>query len=84
MSISKLQKHGGHERVIDNSGNLYAPKDCELREDGRWFVLKVRGGELRDPRTDNWVGIPKQKYAAVELLVTADHTTSPVEINAAR
>ena len=34
-------KHGGHEKVVDTTGNLYAPKDCELREEGRWLILKA-------------------------------------------
>ena len=40
--------------------------------------MKVRGGELRYPRPDNWVVVPKQKYAAGDLMGTAYHTTSPV------
>ena len=40
--------------------------------------MKVRGGELRYPRPDNWVVVPKQKYAAGDLIGTAYHTTSPV------
>ena len=42
--------------------------------------MKVRGGELRYPRPDNWVVVPKQKYAAGDLIGTAYHTTSPVLI----
>lgn len=71
-------KHGGHERVLDTSGNMYAVKDCELIEDGRWLVIKSRGKEERYPRPTNWVGMGKNKFSAGELIGTAYHTTSPV------
>ena len=71
-------KHGGHERVQDLTGNLHAPKDCTLIEDGRWLVLKVRGGELKYPRPESWVRIPKDKYKSGELIGTAYNSTSPV------
>lgn len=71
-------KHGGHERIQDLTGNLYAPKDCELIEDGKWLILKVRGGELKYPRPDNWVNIGKTKFKAGELVGTAYNSTSPI------
>lgn len=71
-------KHGGHERVSDITGNLYAPKNCEFREEGKWIILKVRGGELKYPRPINWVGIGKDKYKEGDLIGTAYNTTSPI------
>ena len=59
-------------------GNLYAPKDCELIEDGRWIILKVRGGELKYPRPDNWINLGKTKLSAGELVGTAYNTSSPI------
>lgn len=70
-------KHGGHERVLDLSGNLYAPKDCTFRIEGRWIILKVRGGELKYPLPDNWVGVNKDKFSEGELIGSAYNTTSP-------
>lgn len=71
-------KHGGHERIQDLTGNLYAEKDCTVREEGKWLVLKVRGGEQKFPRPSNWVAMPKEKYSAGELIGTAYNSTSPV------
>lgn len=71
-------KHGGHERVILKEGYLFAPKDCEFREEGRWMYLKVRGGELKYPRPDNLVTTGKTKFNKDELICTAYATTSPI------
>lgn len=71
-------KHGGHERVLDTSGNLIAPKDCEFREEGKFIILKVRGGELRYPRPSNLVTLGKDKFKQGEIICSAYHTTSPV------
>lgn len=71
-------KHGGHERIQDLTGNLYAEKDCTIREEGKWLILKVRGGEQKFPRPSNWVAMPKEKYSAGELIGTAYNSTSPV------
>ena len=40
-------KHGGHERVIDENGYLYAPRACKVREEGQWLYLEYKGGELQ-------------------------------------
>jgi len=71
-------KHGGHERVADTSGNLYAPKNCTLIEDGKWLILKSGRTEMKYPRPDNWVGIPQESYKEGDLIGSAYHTTSPV------
>lgn len=71
-------KHGGHERIQDLTGNLYAEKDCTVREEGKWLILKVRGGEQKFPRPSNWVAMPKEKYSSGELIGTAYNSTSPV------
>ena len=71
-------KHGGHERIQDLTGNLYSEKDCTVREEGKWLILKVRGGEQKFPRPSNWVAMPKEKYSAGELIGTAYNSTSPV------
>lgn len=70
-------KHGGHERVQNLSGNLIAPKDCTFRTEGKWIYLKVRGGELKYPLPENWVGIGKDKFKEGELIGAAYDTTSP-------
>lgn len=70
-------KHGGHERVQNLSGNLYAPKDCTFRTEGKWIILKVRGGESKYPLPDNWVGVGKDKFKEGELIGAAYDTTSP-------
>lgn len=72
-------KHGGHERIIDESGYFKAPKACELLQEGRWLKLKVRGGEMVYPRPDNFVPVGgKTKFAAGEIIGTAYETTSPI------
>lgn len=71
-------KHGGHERVLNTEGNLKAPKQCEFREEGRWIYLKVRGGELKYPRPNNWVGVGKTKFEKGDLIGSAYNTTSPI------
>ena len=67
-------KHGGHERVLDLSGNLFAPKDCTVRIEGKWLFLKVRGGELKYPLPSNWVGVSKESFKEGELIGTAYNT----------
>lgn len=71
-------KHGGHERVLQMDGILKAPKQCEFREEGRWIYLKVRGGELKYPRPDNWVSVGKEKFEKGDTIGTAYNTTSPI------
>lgn len=71
-------KHGGHERVIDQTGYLVAPKPCEFIEDGKWIKLKVRGGELVYPRPDNLVTLGKTKFEKDENVCIAYNTTSPI------
>lgn len=71
-------KHGGHERVLNTEGLLKAPKQCEFREEGRWIYLKVRGGELKYPRPNNWVGVSKTKFEKGDLIGGAYNTTSPI------
>ena len=68
----------GHERVLDQSGYLTAPKQCEFREEGKWIILKVRGGELKYPRPDNLVTLGKTKFEKGENICIAYSTTSPI------
>lgn len=71
-------KHGGHEKVADTSGNLYAPKDCELVEEGRWLILKVgRGKELKYPRPHNWINVGKSTFKEGELIGSAYNSITP-------
>lgn len=72
-------KHGGHERVLDRTGYLVAPKSCTFREEGRWIYLRVRGGEeLKYPRPDNLVTLNKDKFEKGENVCVAYNTTSPI------
>lgn len=72
-------KHGGHERVIDESGYLRAPKACKVRESGNWLILESRGGDLKYPRPENIVLIGGQtQFKAGDIICTAYNTTSPI------
>jgi hypothetical protein len=82
-SLSKLnlrifKKHGGHERVLAMDGYLTAPKQCEFREEGKWIILKVRGGELKYPRPNNLVTLGKEKFEKGENVCIAYNTVSPI------
>lgn len=69
---------GGHERVLAMDGYLSAPKQCEFREEGRWIILKVRGGELKYPRPSNLVTLGKEKFEKGENVCIAYNTVSPI------
>ena len=71
-------KHGGHERVLDRSGYLKAPKKCTFREEGSWIYLKVRGAELKYPKPDNLVTLGKTSFEEGESVCCTYHTTSPI------
>lgn len=72
-------KHGGHERVLDESGILRAPEGCKLIDDPTWIVLSCRGGKiLKYPKPSNFVLNDKPKYKKDELIGTAYRTTSPI------
>lgn len=71
-------KHGGHERVIDENGYLYAPRACKVREEGQWLYLDYKGGSLKYPRPDNLVLNAKESFAKGDLVGTAYSTTSPI------
>lgn len=71
-------KHGGHERVLDQSGYLTLDRPCTFREEGKWIKLKVRGGELEFPRPDNLVTLGKEKFEKGENICVAYNTTSPI------
>lgn len=64
--------------MLDQSGYLTAPKQCEFREEGKWIILKVRGGELKYPRPDNLVTLGKTKFEKGENICIAYSTTSPI------
>ncbi len=71
-------KHGGHERVLDRSGYLRAPKDCKLSSDESWIYLKVRGKELKYPKPENAVFMGPQEFKEGDIVCTAYNTTSPI------
>lgn len=78
-------KHGGHERVIDESGILRAPENCRLdTSNPNWLILRCRGGkELKYPRPSNFVENNKDKYQKGDIIGTAYRTTSPIyQLNA--
>ena len=57
---------------------MKAPKQCEFREEGKWIVLKVRGGELKYPRPNNLVTLGKDKFEKGENTCIAYNTVSPI------
>lgn len=71
-------KHGGHERVLDRSGYLYAPKPCKLSSDDSFIYLKVRGKELKYPKPENIVFMGKNEFQEGEIVGTAYNTTTPI------
>lgn len=71
-------KHGGHERVLDQSGYLVAEKACTFSEEGRWIYLRSRGKEMKFPRPDNLVTLGKDKFEAGENVCVAYNTVSPI------
>lgn len=72
-------KHGGHERVLDQSGYLKAPRNCTFSEEGKWIYLRTRGAkELKYPRPDNLVTLGKDKFEKGENICCAYTTTSPI------
>lgn len=73
-------KHGGHERVLDKTGYLKAPKACTFREEGKFIYLKVRGKELKYPRPSNLVTLGKDKFEEGENVCCAYVTSSPIMI----
>jgi hypothetical protein len=72
-------KHGGHERVLDESGYLKAPKDCSYRSDDTWIYLKVKGkkDELKYPKPNNLVEYNKTEFAEGESCCCLYKTNSP-------
>lgn len=70
-------KHGGHERVLDRTGYMHAPKACKLSSDDSFIYLKVRGKELKYPKPENVVFMGKSEYEEGEIIGTAYNTTSP-------
>ena len=73
-----IKKHGGHERVIDETGYLKAPRSCKLREEGKWMILEGGGEELKFPKPINIVFNDKTRFKKGELIGTAYRTTSPI------
>lgn len=78
-------KHGGHERVIEESGYLRAPDDnCKIKEDGKWLILDCGARKkYKYPRPENLVLIPGETFNKGDIIGTAYNTTSPiVKLNA--
>lgn len=71
-------KHGGHERVMLKEGYLMAPRKCQFRDEGKWFYLYYKGGELKYPRPENLVTTGKTDLEKGDLVGTAYNTTSPI------
>ena len=71
-------KHGGHERVLDRTGYLRAPKACKLSYDDKFIYLKTRTKELKYPKPENIVFMGKNEFEEGEIVGTAYNTTSPI------
>lgn len=72
-------KHGGHERVLDESGYLKAPKDCTYRTDEKWIYLKVSGkkDELKYPKPNNLIEYPTNEFKEGESCCCLYKSCSP-------
>lgn len=72
-------KHGGHERVLDESGYLKAPKQCTYRSDDKWIYLKVKGKreELKYPKPNNLIEYPKTEFEEGESCCCLYKSSSP-------
>lgn len=74
-------KHGGHERQLNTSSVLYAPKNIKsLREEDQFLYLVPQSGgsELKYPRPENLVLTPAKSYKSGDIIGTAYNTTSPI------
>ena len=74
-------KHGGHEKVLNQSGILKAPFDCTVEENGKWLILKSKDGKLtnKHPRPDNVIfPSDSMEFTEGETICTAYDTTSPI------
>jgi len=72
-------KHGGHERVLDQSGYLVCDKaSCTFREEGKWMYVRSRGKDYKYPRPDNLVTLGKDKFERGENICCAYNTVSPI------
>lgn len=72
-------KHGGHERVLDESGYFRAPENCKLIDNPEWLILSCRGGKnLVYPKPTNFILNDKPKYQKGDIIGTAYRTTSPI------
>ena len=73
-------KHGGHERVLDQTGYLVCDKwaSCTFREEGKWIYLRSRGKDYKYPRPDNLVTLGKEKFEKGENVCCAYNTVSPI------
>lgn len=71
-------KHGGHERVLDQSFYLKAPEKCEMREEGAWIYLKNKKKEWKYPRPSNFVNVGKTEFDKGESVGVAYQTVSPI------
>lgn len=73
-------KHGGHEKVLDETAYLRAPMDCTLSEEGKWIVLKAKSGKkkLIYPRPDNFVNTGETEFKEGELIGAAYRSMSPI------
>lgn len=73
-------KHGGHERILQEEGILYAPKAVKnIREEGKFMVLECNsGGDLKYPRPENIVLTPNKTFKGGDIIGTAYNTSSPI------
>jgi len=72
-------KHGGHERVLDVSGELKCPDDnCTLKEEGRFLILENSKNTYKFPKPANLVLVPSEKFNKGDIIGTAYNTVSPI------
>lgn len=72
-------KHGGHERVLDVTGELTCPDDnCSLREEGKFLILENSKKSYKYPKPDNLVLVPSEKFNKGDIVGTAYNTISPI------